>query len=96
MEITSNNNPRPILCWDDLSPRERAEFDYVGDDPYGFYFFRYLGVVYDLGEFSRIPAGIQHAGWAGWHGYRYDSYFSGVLVKLDRRGDTVIVGRYCC
>ena len=95
MNIATNNIPRPVLYWEDLTPDERAEFDYVGDNPHDFSFFRYKGEVYDLGEFQRIPDGIQYAKWRGWHSYQSDSYFSGVLVKLDPGADTVIVGRYC-
>ena len=93
MEITTNNIPRPVLYWEDLTAKERAEFDY---DPCDHAFFRYRGGVYDLGEFSRIPDSIQYAEWAGWHSYRSVSYLSGVLVRWDRHDDAVIVARYRC
>lgn len=96
MEVTTNNIPRPVLHWGDLSAEEQAEFDYTGHDPHSYSFFRYRGEVYDLGEFTRIPHGIQYAGWLGWHCYQSDSYFSGLLVKIDYSEDMVIVGRYCC
>lgn len=96
MEVITNNSPRPVLFWDDLTPEEQKEFDYVGNDPYMYSFFRYKGHVYDLGEFMRIPDGIQYADWKDWHGYQSDTFFSGVLVKVNYSESTVIVGRYYC
>lgn len=94
MEVITNNVPRPVLYWDDLTPKEQAEFDYVGNDPYNYSFFRFKGWVYDLGEFMRIPDGVQYDSWRDWHGYQSDTFFSGVLVKVNYREETVIVGRF--
>lgn len=105
MQIKTNNQPRPVLYWYDLTDKERAELDYIDtetarDDFRGF---RYKGAVYDLGEFSVIRTREQQARslhhtahtaedgspLAAWHAIQTDSYFSGVLVRLSRCGDEV-------
>lgn len=96
--IQTNNQPRDILSWYDLTPAEQKEFDYLEEGEGSF--FRYKNQAYDLGEFMRIDANIaphpQRDGWEKWHGYASDSYFSGVLVRYTSDYDQVIVGMYFC
>lgn len=79
MEIVTNNQPRDILSWYDLTPVEQKEFDYLPEGEGSF--FRYKGSLYDLGEFMRIDANIaphpQREDWENWQGYASDSYFPG-------------------
>ena len=81
-KIVTNNVPRDILCWYDLTDNEREELDYIDDD--NGMFFRYRGDIYDIGEFMRtdIP---------GWDGAIGTSYFSGILIKLTDDNERVIV-----
>ena len=85
MKIKTNNQPRDILSWHDLTPEEQKEFDYLEDG--GGSFFRYKCCVYDLGEAMRIECV------AGWQGY-YSGAFSGVLIRYTSDCDQVIVGQY--
>ena len=98
MKIVTNNQPRDILTWYDLTPAEQKEFDYLEEGEGSF--FRYKNQVYDLGEFVRIEASFtphpQCECWERWHGYASDSYFSGVLVRCTSDCDQVIVGQYFC
>lgn len=95
LEIITNNAPRPLLDWVELSPAEQAGFDWV-DPEAGETFFRYRGAVYCLSEFTRIePDADKPGGMSGWHGQHGESFFSGVLVRLvDWDSESVIVGRY--
>ena len=86
MKIVTNNQPRDILTWYDLTPAERKEFDYLEDGEGSF--FRYKGWVYDLGNAMRIE-GVED-----WHGYYSGTAFCGVLVKISSDCETVIVGSY--
>lgn len=96
MIITTNNQPREILTWYDLTLDEQKDFDYLeeGDGS----FFRYKGQVYDLGEFMRIDKVIaphpQREGWEQWSGYASENFFSGVLVRYTADFESVIVGSY--
>ena len=98
MKIITNNQPRDILSWYDLTEKEQKEFDYLleGDGS----FFRYKGCTYDLEEFMYIGANIaphpQRENWEKWHGYASDSYFSGILVRYTSDCEQVIVGSYFC
>lgn len=98
MKIKTNNQPREVLTWYDLTPEEQKEFDYLEEGEGSF--FRYKGWVYDLGEFMRIDAKIaphpQREGWEKWHGYASDSYFSGALIRYTSDCEQVIVGQYFC
>ncbi len=86
MKIKTNNQPRDILSWYDLTPAEQKEFDYLEEGEGSF--FRYKGCVYDLGEAMRIE------GVAGWQGYYSGTAFSGVLVRYTSDCEQVIVGSY--
>lgn len=87
--ITTNRVPRDVIYGDELSPVEREEHDYLGDDIDTAAFFRYKGSVFYIGDFMRVPDSLD-----GWDGYQSDTYFSGIVVKYVDHGDRVIVGRY--
>ena len=90
MEIVTNNNWRDVVYGFDLPEKLRADFDYL-DDIECAQFVKYRGQFYDLGDFVRLD---KNSPFTGWHGYLGSTYFSGVLVKLSRDGDQVMVGRY--
>lgn len=98
IRIRTNNVPRDIINAWELTPAERAEFDYldwpaIDDGRDSRDFFRYRGRLYDLSEFSRIipPGSERHhpmecdsRSFIGWDGYQSDSYFSGLLIRWAR------------
>lgn len=96
LTIKTNNIPRPVLHWWELSDKERKEFDYIFDGEGDVFntFIRYKGDVYDLGEFYRCITPNGEDVFKGWDGYQSDSFFSGLLVKYTNDGESVIVGRY--
>lgn len=93
LTIISNRQSRAVIYWHDLTASERADFDYIdtAERQESATFARYRGAAYDLGEFMRCDG---NSDFAAWDGYAGDSYFSGVLIKLDRDGDGVTFGRY--
>jgi hypothetical protein len=93
LTIKTNNVPRYTVGVYDLTPKERAEFDYL-DDIDSATLFRYHGNVYDLGVFMRIDNRDPANPLKGWHGYHSDSYFSGIAIKISDDGESVIVGTY--
>lgn len=96
-KVITNNVPRDVIDGFELTEKEREEFDYLdwkaieeGSDSASF--FRYKGEIYDLGEFEvwnhpQSPLGN------GWHGFRSDTFFSGILVKYVGDCEQVIVAR---
>jgi hypothetical protein len=90
LTIKTNSHYRPLIYGNDLTAKERKEFDYYNDGAlYDASFFRYKGCTYDLGKFMRCPNGLSL-----WDGYESDSYFSGVLIKFSGCGEYVKVARY--
>ena len=90
--IKTNNVPRVTFTGDDLTDKEKAEFDYyTPGELCDALFFRYIGNVYDLDEFLLAPESLKP-----WHGYSSSSYFSGIVIKCDNRMENVIVGAYYC
>jgi len=98
LTIITNHVPRDVVEAWELTPAERAEFDYMdwsaieaGADSASFV--RYRGELYDLAEFERWdnPSSLTRQ---GWDGFRSDSFFSGVLVRYCDDFERVIVGRY--
>ena len=106
LKIRTNGHYRPVLCWENLTEKERAEFD--KEVFYNSSFFRYRGWVYTLDDFMRVEANspvveVKHRSLKGltfiiyeWDGVHADGFFSGVLVKYSSCGDAVKVGRYTC
>ena len=91
MKITTNNQQRPIVYWDDLPESAQDEYDYLSDT--GSSFFKYKGRYYSFDEFLGCKdGGIFH----GWHGYHSETAFSGVVVKhcIEWPTDSVIVGTF--
>lgn len=86
MQIITNNQPRPIISWYELTEKEKQAFDYLTEEDVSYSsFFRYKGWVYYLSDFMR--SGTPH----GWHGSYGQSFFDAILVKLVDN-ETVIVG----
>lgn len=84
MKIKTNNKPRALLSWFELTKTEQTIFDHLDQDN-DERFFRYKGWVYSLSDF--MPDGTP----AGWDGSMGQSYFDAVLVKIVD-DETVIVG----
>lgn len=99
----TNNVPRELFSWSELSEKAKENFDYIADiirenpddyNPYAAHFVEYLGEWYDLDEFTITP-GVKAA---GWNVVQADSYFSATLCRyFDREGnymgDYVVMGR---
>lgn len=97
--IKTNWQARQIIYGYELTETERKEFDYLeGESLDTNSFFRYKGVVYDLGQFFTLERGknscFSDDKFAKFDGYMSDSYFSGILVKYTNCGEGVIVARY--
>lgn len=98
VRIRTNNVPREVINAWELTPAERAEFDYldwgaIDSGSESAEFIRYRGQLHDLSEFSRIippgsarlhPTECNSRDFIGWDGYLSDSYFSGLLIRWER------------
>ena len=93
MKITTNNKPRDLIMFMDLTEKEKKDFDYIeGDEQFDPRLFRYKGNVYDAGDMMRVTELFN-----GWDAYQSDTFFSGILIKYaDSRLETVIVAHYYC
>tara|TARA_R100000951_G_scaffold115686_1_gene124597 strand:- start:948 stop:1250 length:303 start_codon:yes stop_codon:yes gene_type:complete len=100
MKITTNNQFRPILHWSDLTETEQKEYKDAYDDVQESSFFRYSDWTYDLNDFLRVNDSLHGKGQQhdlyGWDGYKNDSFFSSVVIKLSDCGDSVCVGLATC
>ena len=108
MQIFTNWEFRPLQCLADIPEKARADFDYIEeDDSFDPRFIFYRGAWYDVNDTQRIEPdnGRAHPmGWAmrvhpglplAWFdGIVTDTYFSGVLFRLSRDGESVQCGRY--
>lgn len=110
LTIHTNNVPRDVIHAWELTPEERAEFDYLsweaierGEDSREFV--RYKGQLLDLGDFVATAPGPWNYGlpeaFGRWDGYASDTYFSALLIRYARdecgRPDweRVVIGWYC-
>lgn len=113
INVTSNYRPREIIDAWELDQSERDQFDYLdwqaidrGEDSASFV--RYRGELHDLGEFmitSELNPGSGHFPLQWWDGYRPDSFFDGLVIKLadslgtkghdpSTYGEYAIIGHY--
>lgn len=95
IEVRTNNQPRLLLDFDQLTAKEQAEFDYLSEEErVDRDFVRYRGVTYDLGEFECVSSSFRSG---RWEGQKADSFSSGVLFKYLRHDmDRVIMATYFC
>jgi len=97
LKIVTNNQPRDVLYWHELTDKERAEFDYLDTEEKQVErsFARFRGVTYDLGDFERLPDyAPNYEAMRKWDGYQSDSFYSGVLVKYVEDFERVIMATY--
>ena len=94
LQIITNNQTRDLVALADLPESVQSDFDYITDDAiYDNRMFCYRGAWYDIGDMMQI-CGDHPSEFSNWHGYESETFFSGILVKLNPIDDTVIVGRY--
>jgi hypothetical protein len=103
LRIITNNVPRDIVYAWQLTADERAEFDYldwaaIDDARDSASFVRYKGEILDLNDLEPGPGFHMPNAFDGWHAYRSDTFFSGILVRwvqTDPYDDwQVVMGRY--
>ena len=88
MNIITNHQYRNMLYGYQLTDKQRAEFDYIEDIDFH-YFFEYKGDIYDPDEFMRCSDDL-----SDWDGVQSDSYFSGIVIKYSNDMEQVKIGRY--
>ena len=99
LKIRTNNSPRDVLRWWQLTEAEQKEFDYLDTDNKQMEaeFGRYRGIVYDLHD---MEGGFSHSKmpeqFKGWHNYQSNSYFSGILIRWSADGESVTFATYTC
>lgn len=94
--IKTNNQPRNLLYWNELTVKEQKDFDYLKvneEAQANANFIRYHRRVYDVSEFMRIEHTNKDL-FVKWDGYISDSYFSGVLIRYVNDNEQVIVGTF--
>lgn len=97
MKIITNNIPRPIIYGYELTDKEKLDFDFLSDEEIiCTEFFRYKGDVEYLGDYMafRHESCFSDIDKNKWHGYKSDSFFSALLIRLSDCGEAVTVGLY--
>lgn len=106
--VTTNNVPRPLVCFYDLPEKERRDFDYVKEEERGDNrFVRFKDAWYDVNDVQEIHCRKEHdrpMGWAlyvepdhpfaKWNAIVSETYFSGVLIRYVMDEEAVIMGSY--
>lgn len=92
MKVRTNNIPRYQVNWYDLTENQKVDLDWRDNQELqdAFSGFIFKGQVYDLSDFTVIDN--ENYPVKGWHGAFAQSAFHAVLVKINQREETVIVG----
>lgn len=89
--IKTNRQWRDFVYRHDVPAKILADqFDHLSEDDSLDGFFCYRGHWYHTSDFMHVDAKT----FPGWDGYHGDSYFSGVLIKIDSDGERYRVGTY--
>jgi hypothetical protein len=96
VRIITNNVPRDVLRWHDLTDDERTTLGYGTDTDWveDRSFVRYKGDVVDLTDNDGLVG--NELARKGWDSYASDSFFSGLVFRYvpDTDYEQVVVGRY--
>ena len=93
IEITSTMKEKLMISGYQLTDKEKRDYDYM-EDIDSADFFRYCKRLYAIDDFMKLDAKGAMSMNGYWHGYKGDSYFSGILVHICGDSDRVIVGTY--
>lgn len=95
--IKTNNVPRSILSFNDLSDYDKQEVLSFGmQDTDQWKGFMFKDELYDLNDFAILSEGSEEKA-LGWDGAAAQSASHAVLVKLDHKNfDSVVVGQVFC
>ena len=93
IEITSTMKEKLMISGYQLTDKEKRDYDYM-EDIDSADFFRYCKRLYAIDDFMSLDAKGAMSMNGYWHGYKGDSYFSGILVHICGDSDRVIVGTY--
>jgi hypothetical protein len=81
--IYGNNQERELIQYWELTSKEKEEFTGILNGPENYLYFRYKGVIYLFEDFMRIEK--YHPFYKqGFDGFLSDSFFSGILVKVNQ------------
>lgn len=98
-KITTNNQPRLLLSWNELTKTEQEALNCEHSDGYSEYsiddFIRYRGDLLRLEDFFAILDGKETKHFGDWDAYSPHTVFSGVLLRYDPDdSDRVVMGSY--
>ena len=93
IQITSTMKEKLMISGYQLTDKEKRDYDYM-EDIDSADFFRYCKRLYAIDDFMNLDAKGAMSMNGYWHGYKGDSYFSGILVHICGDSDRVIVGTY--
>ena len=72
----------------------KDQFSHLNEDDSPDLFFKYKNWWYHASDFMRIEAVHRNTDFKKWDGYTSDTFFSGVLIKLDEDCERYMVGMY--
>lgn len=105
-QLITNRIARPLLSIEQLTPKQRSDFDYVSEDDFSLRFVEYRGSMYDALDAQRIEPDNRHSHPVGWamrvhpgeplasfDSFIGETYFSGVAFRFVDDGDSVVIAR---
>ena len=99
MKIITNHHNHDLFHFHDFSDQEqqqlRNDYDWMESDletNYGF--FRYKNSIYHLQDFTSLHGDNYCEQFKGYDGVLSDSYFSGVLIKLNPDNESIKIANY--
>lgn len=97
MQIKTNNQPRDLITYDELTVKQQADLGELElEEVESWKGFVFKGQVYSLDDFTIYPEGSEEKA-LGWDGGMAQSAFHAVVVKIaDSDFDSVVVGQVFC
>lgn len=88
VHVRTDKKWKPFVYGQDVPKKVLKDFDHLDDESSHDGFFRYLGRWYHTSDFMVAPSDLP------WDGYHSDSFFSGVVMKISKDGESYQVGTF--
>jgi len=98
VQVTTNNHDRQFLFGYEVPEEVKAEYDWLDDDSKHDNWIKFKGHHYHVADFMAVNNIVHNPNppeWQeGWDGYRSDSFFSGVVIKISDDNETYRIGTF--
>ena len=92
MEIITNHHNRMFKYGYEVPKSVLEDYHYLDEGEKSDGWIHYRSIWYHISDFMTVS--IYSKNWRGWDGYKFDTFFSGVLIRISDDNETYQIGTY--